>query len=93
MKNYIKIAVGEEKENIHHKLIRLEHNSSFIETTRIGEGFNKMVAYDARQYHAATGYYGKQKEDSRLTLLTFIKNIKTKSGLSPLEYANKISKI
>ena len=26
MKNYIKIAVGEEKENFHHKLIRLEHN-------------------------------------------------------------------
>ena len=73
--------------------IKLQHNGSFTETTRIGEGFNKMVAYDARQLHAATGYYGKQKEDSRLTLLTFIKNIKTKSGLSPLEHANKISKI
>lgn len=73
--------------------IKQEHNNSFMETTRIGEGFNKMVAYDARQFHAATGYYGKQKEDSRLTLNTFIKNIKTKSGMSPLEYANKISKI
>ena len=51
-----------------------EHNQKFEETIRIGNIYNRMIAYSASESHCLNGV---PKNEERLTLLFFI------NGLTP----------
>lgn len=49
---------------------RNENNKYFEETINCYSKFNRMVAFDSHNYHAAQPFFGEEKEE-RLTLITF----------------------
>ncbi len=65
-----------------------EYNSNYIKTVDVGGNFNRMLAYDAKQYHTGSGYYGDDNNSSRLTLLTFFDSIQSESGYTVLDRAD-----
>lgn len=69
--------------------------SNFEETVRIGGAFNRMTAYDARKPHCGNNYFGETKEDTRLTMLVFFKNLQISmpQGHTPILYADMMSNI
>lgn len=73
--------------SVDNEKIKNLHNQSFNETAKIGGVFNRMVAYDASQFHAGAGYFGNSPETSRLTLLVFFYKIITRDGYTPLQRA------
>lgn len=72
-----------------------KYMSNFEETIRIGGSFNRAVSYDARRPHCGNGYFGETKEEQRLTMLVFFKEIITSlpRGHSPILYAEMMSEI
>tara|TARA_R110000868_G_scaffold147255_1_gene368618 strand:- start:18 stop:689 length:672 start_codon:yes stop_codon:yes gene_type:complete len=68
-------------------MARKKHNQNFNPTVKIGNIFNRMVAYDNRNPHAGASYFGDNCTSSRLTLLTFFYSIKTFDNLTPLQRA------
>jgi len=70
-----------------------KHNLDYIPTVKVGNMFNRMVAYDSTNPHAGSGYYGQDNNTSRLTLLTFFESIKTLDGLTTLQRTNRYSDI
>jgi hypothetical protein len=75
------------------KEAKKKHNLDYTPTVNVGNMFNRMVAYDARNPHAGSGYYGQDNNTSRLTLLTFFESIKTLDGLTTLQRTNRYSDI
>tara|TARA_R110000868_G_scaffold24225_2_gene95975 strand:+ start:159 stop:815 length:657 start_codon:yes stop_codon:yes gene_type:complete len=73
------------------KQSKIKHNQNFTPTINIGNMFNRMIAYDASNPHAGTGYYGTNKETSRLTLITFFGHIRTEENQTVLQRANALS--
>ena len=57
------------------KQVKLQHNQDYTPIVKIGNMFNRMIAYDAKNPHAGSSYYGNSKETERLTLLTFFEKI------------------
>lgn len=55
---------------------RVDHNSQFEETVRVGNVYNRLISFDATQFHGAQDFFGDNK-DSRLTLVFFIDKITT----------------
>jgi len=55
-----------------------EHNSHFEETARFNNIYNRLVAYDGEEYHAASSYYSSSQP--RLTQVFFVNNIKCDSN-------------
>lgn len=55
------------------RIVREKHNSSFAETVRINNVYNRLLVYDTDQWHRALKYFGDSKDDSRLTLVFFAK--------------------
>ena len=72
---------------------KIDHNKNYQVTTKVGNFFNRMVAYDACNHHAGTGYYGKDDTTSRLTLLTFFQNICAMDNSTPTRRAENYSNI
>jgi hypothetical protein len=63
---------------------RIIANNCFVESVRVGERFNRLIAYDGRTPHAGQGYYGNNAQNnSRLVLLCFL-DLVTKYGLTPM---------
>lgn len=58
------------------------HNSQYEETVRVGSVYNRLISFEANQPHAAQSFFG-EKEESRLTLVFFIK--KFLAGRSPVQ--------
>jgi|TARA_R100000458_G_C8274315_1_gene249259 hypothetical protein len=52
-----------------------KNNSKFEKTIEINSCFNRMLAFDAHQWHSANGFFDKDIKQGRLTLVTFITNI------------------
>ena len=75
------------------KELKEKHNQDYTPTVKVSNVFNRMVAYDARSPHAGSGYYGEEKETSRLTLLTFFQSITTQDGLTTLQRTERYSDI
>lgn len=64
--------------------------NNYEETIRVGGIFNRMVAYDSRRPHCGNSYFGNTKDEQRLTLLIFFKeiNLATPYGHSPIVCAD-----
>lgn len=60
------------------------HNSNFEETVSVKGEYNRMVLFDSQLFHAAHQFFGNTKENSRLTLVVFIKQIASKELLPAL---------
>ena len=52
---------------------RQEQRSHFTPTVRIGNVYNRCVIFDTRNWHSADNFFGKTKEDTRLTNVFFFK--------------------
>ena len=63
-----------------------EHRRYFIEKVRFENIYNRLIMYDAREWHAGNSYYS--AKDNRLTLVFFIGGINTKKW--PLERIGNI---
>jgi hypothetical protein len=49
-----------------------EEEECFIEKTRFANIYNRMIMYDAKEYHRANSFYIDDGKDARLTLVFFI---------------------
>jgi hypothetical protein len=62
---------------------RLENNNQFEETIRVGNVYNRLVAFDAHMFHAAQNFFGDADQDNeRLTLVLFTNSLT--AGRSPV---------
>ena len=75
------------------KDLRYKNNQDYMPTTKIGNIFNRMIAYDTRTPHAGASYFGNDITSSRLTLLTFFHNIQIDNNYTPLRHADACSEI
>jgi hypothetical protein len=66
------------------KLKELE-KTQFYETINVSNIYNRLISFDADEYHAAQNYFG-QYDESRLILVFFVN--KLDAHLTPLERAN-----
>lgn len=73
--------------------VKIQHNQDYTPVVKIGNMFNRMIAYDARNPHAGSSYYGNSKETERLTLLTFFEKIILEDNTPPLRRADRFSKL
>ena len=60
------------------------HNNNFEETVSVKGKYNRMVLFDSHLFHAAHQFFGDTKDNSRLTLVVFIKQIASKELLPAL---------
>lgn len=67
-----------------------ENNSRFTKTVDIDSVFNRLLIFDAHQYHAANGFYDENNLDDRLTLITFFQNIKGNDLKFPVSQMNRV---
>jgi|APGre2960657444_1045066.scaffolds.fasta_scaffold06881_2 hypothetical protein len=56
---------------------KLKNNSNFAESIVIKNQFNRLIAFDSRQFHAAINFFGDTDQTSRLTLVFFIERLIT----------------
>ena len=66
------------------KLKELE-KTQFDETINVSNIYNRLISFDADEYHAAQNYFG-QDNESRLILVFFVSKFDAHS--MPLERAN-----
>lgn len=67
------------------KNIKEQEKNQFDETINVSNIYNRLIAFDAQEYHAAQEYFG-QDNESRLILVFFV--TKLHAHLTPLERAN-----
>ena len=63
--------------------IRNEFNSCFDETLIVNNVFNRAVIYNSQEFHRENKFFGETKENSRLTLVFFIKFM-LKNAMPPM---------
>lgn len=61
--------------------MRSAHNKQFEKTIEIGNKFNRLFLYNSRDYHRESKFFGKTKEDSRLTLVFFARIVGLNSDI------------
>ena len=67
---------------------RLENNSQFEETIKIGNVYNRLIAFDSHMLHAAQDFFGDEDQDNeRLTLVLF--TLSLVAGTSPIHRSKK----
>jgi len=54
-------------------------NNMFTETVRVNNVYNRLLVYEAEQFHGGHGFFGHNNIDSRLTQIFFIKTLDTDS--------------
>ena len=54
-------------------------NNMFTETVRVNNVYNRLLVYEAEQFHGGQGFFGYNNTDSRLTQVFFIKTLDTDS--------------
>ena len=59
------------------------HRNCFIEKVRFENIYNRLIAYDTKEFHGANSYYIPEGKDDRLTLAVFIGGIRASKW--PLE--------
>ena len=62
-----------------YRKLYLEQQEFLEEKLRFQNIFNRMIIYDAMEWHAANSYYHEDGKDSRLTLAFFIGGIESDS--------------
>jgi hypothetical protein len=68
--------------------LRQKNNTDYMLTAKIGNFFNRMIAYDMRTPHVGGSYFGNSLTTSRLTLLTFFTKIEIAGNYTPLRRAD-----
>jgi len=53
----------------------IKHEENFFEKLRVRNIFNRLIAYDTREWHRANSYYNGDGKDARLMLVFFIGGI------------------
>jgi len=71
MKDDLLFANAEQREKIN--ILRQEQRSNFDIDIQIENVFNRCVLFDPRVWHSADNFFGTNIEDSRLTLVFYIK--------------------
>ena len=51
---------------------RILHNQNYEECVNVKGIYNRLLIFDSNNYHAAHDFFGSSKEDSRLTLVSFV---------------------
>ena len=54
---------------------RIKLNGYYNETIRVNNIYNRLITFDAHLPHAAHDYFGNNPDDSRLTLVIFVKQL------------------
>ncbi len=67
--NDVLVASDEEREK--HAKYRKEQRAHFTPTTTIENVFNRCIIFDPRTWHSADTFFGKEKQDTRLTQVFF----------------------
>jgi len=68
-----KFYSGKKISNDEYNLSLMKHNNRFYEKTKFNNVFNRLVVYDASEFHKANNFY--IENENRLTLVFFVKNI------------------
>ena len=63
-----------------YRKLYLEQQEFLEEKLRFQNIFNRMILYDAMEWHAANSYYHEDEKDPRLTLAFFITGIESNIG-------------
>jgi len=63
------------------KEARKENNSLFYKTIEVSNIYNRLVMYPVNEFHSENILFGDTREDSRLTIVFFVKNIASNSML------------
>lgn len=71
--NDVLVASDEEREK--HTKYRQEQRAHFTPTTTIESVFNRCIIFDPRTWHSANKFFGKEKQDTRLTQVFFARAI------------------
>lgn len=66
---------------------REKNNSLFYKTIEVSNIYNRLVMYPANEFHSENELFGSTKEDSRLTLIFFVKQIASNT-LLPIDRMN-----
>jgi hypothetical protein len=64
-----------------YRLRRDSYNNTFNETVKVNNVYNRLVVYDAAEFHRGNKFFGSNKDDSRLTLVFFAK-------MKPIEWVS-----
>jgi hypothetical protein len=72
-----------------YRQIRDNFNACFEDTLIVNNVFNRALIYDSQKFHRENKFFGKTKEDSRLTLVFFMKFI-IEDSLPPMIRFNSI---
>lgn len=72
-----------------YRKIRDNFNDCFEDTLIVNNVFNRALIYDSKKFHRENKFFGKTKEDSRLTLVFFMKFI-TEDSFPPIIRFNSI---
>jgi len=62
-----------------YRKLYLEQRENLVEKFRVQNIFNRMIIYDAMEWHAANSYYHEDEKNPRLTLAFFIAGIDSDS--------------
>ena len=67
--------VNSEEKNIDFEKHRQEQKSHFRPNITAESRMNRCIMFDPRQWHSAEGFFGKDKTDSRMTLVFFCNGV------------------
>jgi hypothetical protein len=60
----------------------IRHHEMFTETMNVENIYNRIILYEGHEFHKANNFFGTSIEDSRLTLVFFVKNINANKAFS-----------
>jgi hypothetical protein len=70
---------------------RDEYNNSFYETITVNNIYNRLVLYNAAEYHRGNKFFGSTLDDSRLTLVFFAKVQPVNWVKNPIERTKSVN--
>jgi hypothetical protein len=85
-----KFYQGEELDLEHYRQLRDQFNNSYTKTTEIGNVYNRLVVYNASDWHRGNIFFGNNQEDSRLTLVFFAKMKPMEWVQNPIERSKSV---
>jgi hypothetical protein len=69
------------------KEARKKNNSLFYKTIEVSNIYNRLVMYPVNEFHSENILFGETREESRLTIVFFVKNIASNS-MFPIDRMN-----
>ena len=81
------VYVGKTNDLEEFKKAREKNNSLFYKTIEVSNVYNRLVMYPVNEFHSENKLFGTTKDDARLTLVFFVKNIASDSML-PIDRMN-----